>query len=175
MLQGAGCTMSLHTIEPEYVDANPLDLLEQVADMHNWPFDRSHEQELNLSISGEWRDYHISLNWREDIGGLHMACLPDVRVPPEKVSAVLKLLPFINEHLWSGHFDLWSEDGTIMFRDSLLLSGGATATPEQCDQLVNLAMEACERYYPAFQYVIWAGKTPEEAVAACMFDTQGSA
>jgi hypothetical protein len=37
------------------------------------------------------------------------------------------------------------------------------------------ALHACERYYPALQFVIWAGKTAAEAMDAAMFDTVGEA
>ena len=37
------------------------------------------------------------------------------------------------------------------------------------------AIHACERYYPAFQFVVWAGKTASEAMSAAMFDTEGEA
>jgi hypothetical protein len=40
---------------------------------------------------------------------------------------------------------------------------------------LRLAVEACERYYPAIQFVLWAGKSAEEAIAAAMFETQGNA
>ena len=167
--------MKATMVTPDYVDANPLDLLEQVADTKDWAFDRSHEQELNVAVSGEWRDYQISLNWRDDFCGLHMASALDLRVPPEKRVSVRDLLGLINEQLWSGHFDMWSDDGTVLFRDTLLLCGGAAATPEQCEALLQLAVEAWDRYYPALNFVIWAGRTPQDALAAAMFDTQGSA
>ena len=96
--------MKATMVPADYVDANPLDLLEQVADVRNWAFDRSHEQELNLALVGEWRDYQISLNWRDDFCGLHMASALDMRVPPEKRLAVRDLLGLINEQLWSRTF-----------------------------------------------------------------------
>jgi len=37
------------------------------------------------------------------------------------------------------------------------------------------AIHACERYYPAFQFVVWAGKNAPEAMSAAMFDTEGEA
>ncbi len=37
------------------------------------------------------------------------------------------------------------------------------------------AIHACERYYPAFQFVVWAGKSAGEALTAAMFDTEGEA
>jgi hypothetical protein len=36
-------------------------------------------------------------------------------------------------------------------------------------------VEAAERYFPAFQFVVWAGKTARDAVDAVMFETAGEA
>ena len=41
--------------------------------------------------------------------------------------------------------------------------------------LLKAALEACERYYQSFQFVVWAGKSPEDALAATLFETQGHA
>ena len=35
--------------------------------------------------------------------------------------------------------------------------------------------DTCERYFPAFQFMVWAGKSAEEAMNAAMFDTAGEA
>ena len=42
-------------------------------------------------------------------------------------------------------------------------------------QILQAALEACERYYQAFQFVIWAGKSAERALAGTMFETEGCA
>ena len=60
-----------------------------------------------------------------------------------------------------GHFDLWSGDGVPVFRHANLLRGSTGASVEQLEDLLDIALTECERYYPAFQFVIWAGKTPE--------------
>jgi hypothetical protein len=41
--------------------------------------------------------------------------------------------------------------------------------------LLGTALEACERYFTAFQFVVWAGKTAREALDATMFETSGEA
>ncbi len=38
-----------------------------------------------------------------------------------------------------------------------------------------MALTECERFYPAFQLVIWGGKTPDEAVTAAMIEPMGEA
>ena len=61
-----------------------------------------------------------------------------------------------------------------MFRQGLMLNG-ASATTNQCEALLRAAFEACERYYQAFQFVVWAGKDTREALATTMFETEGQA
>ena len=40
---------------------------------------------------------------------------------------------------------------------------------------MEIAFTESERYYPAFQFVIWGGKDPEEAMAAAILETAGEA
>jgi hypothetical protein len=41
--------------------------------------------------------------------------------------------------------------------------------------LVECAIDECDRFYPAFQFVLWGGKTPREALDAAMVDAAGEA
>jgi hypothetical protein len=41
--------------------------------------------------------------------------------------------------------------------------------------MIQAALETCERYYQAFQYVVWAGKRAEDAIATALFETEGHA
>ncbi|MEQ9449444.1 MAG: hypothetical protein RLN70_11160, partial [Rhodospirillaceae bacterium] len=46
---------------------------------------------------------------------------------------------------------------------------------ELIGELMDLAMSECERYYPAFQFVIWGGRTAEDAITSSLLDTVGEA
>ncbi len=81
----------------------------------------------------------------------------------------------INQRLPIGHFDLWPDDGMVMFRQALPLRGGPGVSLEQLQDLIEVALDECGRYYPAFQFVIWGGTTASEAMAAALFDTVGEA
>ena len=96
---------------------------------------------------------------------------PDWQPPKDLFSPVAS----VNEQLWIGHFDLWTHTGIIMHRQALVLPGGLTASTAQCVSMLDGAIHACERYYPAFNFVVWAGKSPQEAMAAAMFDVEGEA
>jgi len=153
---------------------NPLDLVENIAGKHDWTMDRAGEDELTLTVSGTWSEYHLSLNWRGDLETLHIACAFDARIPENRLNEVYRLVAQINEQLWLGHFDVWLHEGLIMYRHGLMLNG-AVATEGQCEALFKMALEACERYFQAFQFVVWAGKPSREALATSMFETEGRA
>jgi hypothetical protein len=163
------------TVEPGYNRVtNPIDLVERVANANDWGCDRSGDDELTLIVAGTLTDYHISLNWRDDLETLHLACAFDFKVPEGRLSEIYRLIAQINEQLWIGHFDLWTQEGLIMFRQGLLLNG-SVATTSQCEALLKAALDACERYYQAFQFVVWAGKESREALVSTMFETEGRA
>ena len=153
---------------------NPVDMVEQIATIRDWTFERSTPDELTLSVAGTWCDYHISLNWREDLEALHLACAFDFRATKPRLPELYRLVANINEQLWLGHFDLWRQDGMLLYRNGLLLAGADTHVG-QCEGLLTAALEACERYYQSFQFVLWAGKSADEALAATMLETQGTA
>ena len=105
---------------------------------------------------------------------LQFLAFPDIKVGPEKRTAIYESIGLINEQLWLGHFDVWLHEGLIMYRHGLMLNG-AVATEGQCEALFKMALEACERYFQAFQFVVWAGKESREALASSMFETEGRA
>lgn len=154
---------------------NPLDVVESVAGSNNWSFERDGEDEITLLARGKWTDYQVSFTWMTDIEALHLACAFDLKVPERRRAEVQTLIALVNERLWIGHFDLWVSEGTLMFRHALVLPGGTQASGRQCETLLRSALDACERYFTAFQFVVWAGKSAREALAAAMFETSGEA
>jgi hypothetical protein len=57
----------------------------------------------------------------------------------------------------------------------LLLAGGAEPTNQQVEVLLSSALEACEQYYQAFQFVVWSGMDAKAAMDAALFETVGEA
>jgi hypothetical protein len=160
--------------EEAYAAPHPIDMLERTVEDNGWPFERAGKDELNLSVAGKWCDHHFSFTWRDDLQSLHMSSAFEMRVDDKRKADVASLLMYVNARLWIGHFDLWPEDGTLIYRHAMIFPD-AMASAAQCEALLNLAVEACEHYYPAFQFVLWGGKTAEEAVAAAVLECQGQA
>ena len=161
-----------------YVDEhriNPLDVVERVASGNDWSFERAGDDEITILVAGRWSDYQLSYTWMGEIEALHLACAFDLKIPERRRAEVQALISLINEQLWVGHFDLWMREGMIMFRHALVLAGGVEASGRQCEALLSTALDTCERYFTAFQFVVWAGKEAKEALAAVMFETSGEA
>ncbi len=154
---------------------SPLDVVERVVAFHDWTFERAGDDEITILINGRWSDYQLSFTWMDEIEALHLACAFDLKVPDRRRAEVQQLISQMNEQMWVGHFDLWPKDGLVMFRHALVLSGGVEASGKQCEALLSTAVDSCERYFPAFQFVLWAGKPAREALDATMFETSGEA
>ena len=164
----------LHLIETDRSE-HPLDVVERLASLRDWIFDRAETDEMSVSVAGRWTDYHVAFTWIEDVEALHVACAFDLKVPDRRRQEILQLISRINEQLWVGHFDLWSSENVVMFRHALLLAGGAEPTNAQCETMLRVSVEACERYFQAFQFVMWAGKSAREALDSVLFETEGEA
>jgi hypothetical protein len=96
-----------------------------------------------------------------------------MRVQPRLSGQIYELLAKLNERLWMGHFAIWVEEGIPMYRHTVRLPNRLDI--DLVSELMELAMQECERYYPAFQFVIWGGRTAEDAIASSLLDTVGEA
>jgi len=167
--------MTALSTETEIVANNPIDLVEEIVLANEWPHDRSSDEEMVVEISGRWCDYLLLFVWQEEISALHFSCSFDMKVPKARKLSVYELLAIVNEKMWLGHFDVCSDTGLPMFRHAVLLRGAMGASVEQIEDLVDMALTECERFYPAFQFVIWGGKTADEAVISAMIEPVGEA
>ncbi|WP_038033934.1 YbjN domain-containing protein [Thermopetrobacter sp. TC1] len=154
--------------------ANPLDIIENMATETGWEWARPGEDELMLAFPLENAEIQISLTWMEQIELLHLAAVWDFRCPEPRREELGRLLALINMQLPFGHFELWP-DGSVVYRNALMLTGALSVTPEQCEALIAGAVGACETFYPAMHFVIWAGRSAEEAMRDCIFETAGEA
>ncbi|OYV34183.1 MAG: hypothetical protein B7Z81_10410 [Acidocella sp. 20-61-6] len=155
--------------------ANPLDLVEQVIAANDWAFDRRSDSDMAAEAPGKWGDYGLYFCWSHEISVMHFSCAFDLKAPSKRRAALYELLARANEKLWIGHFGMDEETGAPIYRHSVLLRGTPSASAESIEDLVDIALTECERFFPAFQFVLWGGKAPEEALEAAMLDCVGEA
>ncbi len=149
---------------------NPLDIAELVITDRDWSFDRLDDGELLAEAKGMWCTYRLWFNWQEEFG-LTVGFAFDAKLPKGALPKIYALLALINEKLWLGHFILSSDEPVVMFRHTLLLREGHSVSSEQMQELLDIALQECERAYPAFQAVAWGGKAPAEALQIALFET----
>jgi hypothetical protein len=166
---------TVSTFDSPTFTQNPLDTLEEIVSANDWNFERASPEEMLAEVAGRWGSYRLFFFWQEEISAMQFSCQFDVKVPEERWSEVARLLALINERMWLGHFDVDAEDATPMFRHTTLLRGVQGASVEQLEDLVDIALTECERFFPAFNFVIGEGRTAAEAVSAAILDTVGEA
>ena len=170
--------MNVDEYELERDTSAPIEMLEHYFAAHGWAHERSGDEEIVANFQGSWAQYELRAIWREEDNVLQFLALPDIRVASDKRPAIYETIGLVNEQLWLGHFELWSASGLVLFRHAALLEGGeesGTLSLQQAETLVEAAIEECERFYPVFQFVLWAGKPAREALDAAMFETSGEA
>jgi len=155
-------------------ESNPIDMIEQVSVVRNWPFERESDDELTLIGGGKWTDFRLGFNFLRDCDAIQLTLMFDVKIPETRQNEVFHLLALVNSRNWLGHFDWWEEERVVMFRYGAPMRG-AEMSPGQAEDIIDLALEACEIFFPALQYVLWGGMTANESVNACMMETIGEA
>ncbi len=152
---------------------HPLDTVEMVASLRDWTYERS-ETEVSILAKGKWSDYQISVSWVDDFEGINIVCGFDLKFSDRHKDKILELVSSINNQMWLGHFDVWIEEGIILYRNTSLFNR-KNISQNQLENVIVKALSSCDQFFPAFQYILWAGKNSNEALEAVMFNTEGEA
>ena len=163
-----------HKEDFEETGFDPLDVVEHVLSAENLSFDRTEDGDLAFALTGDWKDYELWFAWRPEADCLQLCLSLDMRMPKERRGPAFEMLAAINQRVWLGHFEVWTEDGEVVFRHAMALPPGERPTLAQAASMIDAAVEAADRFYPAFDFLL-QGKSPDDAMAACMFDTVGEA
>nr|WP_137677477.1 YbjN domain-containing protein [Parerythrobacter lutipelagi] len=150
-------------------------MLAALFEARGWPFQTLSAEEISGEIQGSWAKYQLRAIWRAEDNVLQVLCLPDVRVASEKTGAAYELLALVNEQLWLGHFDIWSKGGVLVYRNGAMLGDDGLLSLDQAQALVETAVDECDRFYPAFQFVLWSDRSPREALDNALVDAHGEA
>ncbi|HJU20798.1 MAG TPA: YbjN domain-containing protein [Stellaceae bacterium] len=162
--------ISTSIAEPTPYLGNPLDLVQEIVAANEWAHERVNDEELSVEVSGRWCDYRLEFLWQEDISLMHFCCNFDIKLPKRRRAAAYELLALVNEKIWIGHFDLSGDNSSPAYRHGVLLRGLPGLSIEQVEDLLDIALSECERFYPAFHLVFTDDKPAEQAIAAAMID-----
>ncbi len=164
--------LSEHYLED---DIHPIDIVENIAAYHDWDFDRIGQDQIAMAVEGQWRTYSITLAWSSYDETLRLICTFEMEPPEPRLPQLYEALNLVNDQCWAGAFSFWAAQKLMVWRYGLVLSGEQVASPEQIDTLISAAVMSAERYYPAFQLVVWGEQSPADAIQVAIAEAYGRA
>ncbi|NSX56123.1 YbjN domain-containing protein [Parasulfitobacter algicola] len=159
----------------ETEDLHPIDIVEHIAEHHEWDFDRIADDQIAMAVEGQWRTYSITLAWSAYDETLRLICTFEMEPPEDRMSSLYEALNSANDMCWAGAFTYWAQQKLMVYRYGLILAGGQVASPEQIDTAINAAVLSAERFYPAFQLATWGERTVDDAMQVAIAEAYGRA
>ncbi len=154
---------------------NPIDVIEDLIYSKKWSFSRAADHELVADISSNWCQYRLYFSWSEAVGAISLTVTFDIKFPEFKMKKAQELLAYINERLWIGHFDITSKNGIPAFRHTVLQPPENDMLYSHLENLMDISICECEKYYPAFQLVLFDDTRPKEAIEISAVEVLGRA
>lgn len=161
--------------EKQELHFNPLELVEDVIMDQDWPYQRLSVYEMLSEVDGRWGGYRLLFLWQPEINVLHVTCVMDILLNFTFIDEIYELLSLINEHLVLGHFEIYADEGLPAFRYSFLIPNPKVIQTEILTEMIDIAVDECERFFPAFQFVSSGEKKAKEAASVAIMDTMGEA
>jgi hypothetical protein len=161
-----------------YLDSeeiHPIDIVEHLAEHHEWDFDRVADDQIAMAVEGQWRTYSITLAWSAVDETLRLICTFEMEPPEDKLPALYEALNYTNDMCWAGAFTYWHDQRLMVYRYGLVLAGGQVAGQAQINRLISSAVMNAERFYPAFQLVTWGDRSVENAMQVAIAEAYGRA
>lgn len=156
--------------------SNPLDSVEDILAGQRWTFSRMNQDELMVDISGKLGTYRMVFMWQEDFSAMQFYCHYDIVVPSDRQDLLAIAMAKVNAGLWLGHFDIPSETGVPNFRHTSLFRGQTQSSgADHLEDLMDIALAECERYYPMFQVLSQHEDLDENQLSLALLDSAGEA
>ena len=155
-------------------NVNPLDSVEEILSAHNWQFNRMNNDELMVQVTGKACEYRLFFIWQEDMSAMQFCCQFDLAIHPKNIEAGARALMKLNAGLWMGHFDIPSDTRIPSFRQTCLMRGlTGVAGIDYIEDLVDISMAQCERYYSVFHLLSTQSFTNDQTLTLALMDTVG--
>ena len=155
--------------------SNPIDIVEDVIHSRKWSFSRAADHELVAEIASSYCQYRLYFSWSEEIKAINFTVTFDIKFPESRAFSAYELLALINEKLCIGHFDITHKSGIPAYRYTVFEPSSNEMLFNKLEDLVDIAIYECEKYYPAFQLVLFEDQSPKEAIELSLIDVIGKA
>ena len=168
--------MDLYLDDEAEIASDPMDIVESViASDDRFQSERAEDGDVHFSFKCSWGESVGYFSFRHELPALLFTLGFDLQAPKSRYDEAVKLASQINENLWLGHFDVWSDDGTIIFRHAMPMIGREEISVGEVQAMLAAALDAAERFKPAFHFLILAGMAAHDAAGAALFETIGEA
>jgi len=168
--------MNLWLDEDGETPVDPLDTVEAVIGQDKrFVCERAEDGDVHFSLKCSWGDTVGYFSYRHELPALLFTLGFDIQAPKSHLAEAVRLAGLINENLWLGHLDVWSDDGTIIFRHAMPMIGRDEISVGEVQSMLAAALDAAERFQPAFHFLILGNLAAEEASQAALFETCGEA
>ena len=83
------------TVSETFLDEgeiHPIDVVETIANHYEWDFDRVAENQIAMTLEGQWRSYALTLAWSPADETLRLLCTYELDPPEDRMPALYDLL-----------------------------------------------------------------------------------
>lgn len=155
---------------------DPMGIVEGViAADERFQCERAEDGDVHFSFKCSWGETVGYFSYRHELPAMLFTLGFDLQAAQSRRVEAIRLAGLINENLWLGHFDVWSDDGTIIFRHAMPMIGRDEISVGEIQAMLAAALDAAERFQPAFHFLILGGMAAEEAAQAALFEVCGEA
>jgi hypothetical protein len=168
--------MDLYINDETEIGGDPLDTVEAVIGSDDrFHQERSEDGDVHFTFKSSLGETVGYFSYRQELPALLFTLGIDLQAAKSRRTEAIRLAARINENLWLGHFDVWCDDGTIVFRHAMPMIGRDEISIGEVQAMLAAALDAAERFQPAFHFVILGGMSAEDAAAAALFEVIGEA
>lgn len=168
--------MDLYLDDDAETPGDPLDTVEAVIGADDrFLCERAEDGDVHFSFKCSWGETVGYFSYRHELPALLFTLGFDIQAAQTRRAEAVRLAGLINENLWLGHFDVWSDDGTIIFRHAMPMIGRDEISIGEVQAMLAAGMDAAERFQPAFHFLILGGLSADAAAEAALFETAGEA
>lgn len=154
---------------------NPIDNIEDIINAYEIDSLRKSNNELTIVCNGLWNLYDLSFKWVQFESIIKVNSNLNIKVSKKTIKVLNNLICLINENLSLGYFGFSSNEQCIYFRHNISLRGANNLSAEQIEDFIDILIYECDKYFPAFLWLIQHKCEPKHALKIALVETLGEA
>jgi hypothetical protein len=155
---------------------SPMDSIEEILTNQDWTFNRQTENEITVHVSGKRGHYKVSFVWDKEYNAMQFHCFYDLNIPKNRLESASRAIMSVNANLWLGHFTIQEKTNIPLFRHTSLFRGWTHSSgTEHIEDLIELALYACEHHYEVFSLLANSTVVNDGYLNLALMDTLGEA